>query len=460
MKRVNNRLDFAGEVTGRRLHRKHGERGSVALLYAVIMLVMMAFAGLAIDVGYMQWQKRRIQAAADAAAMGALRELELNHTSNVTLAGQNDAALNGFTNGQNSTTVTINNPPGFGTYAGNGNAVEVVIQKTFPTFFMMALGQNSVNVAGRAVAMTAAAYGSIGGCIFALHPTGSSVLKINGSYDVHTSCSAIDESSDPSALTMSGSQTWHFTTHNAHFGVAGGWSVNGSAKIVDDTTGKTEDPKQMGSPGDPFYNVLQPSPSNVAVTTIQDTNGNYTDSTPANHTLNPGVYCGGIRVGNTHGVTLKLNAGTYILAGGGLTLGGQAIVDGTAGVTFFNTSGGWGCGGGGGGYAPVHFDGGAKINLKAPTSGNQAGIMIFEDRSITDSSYNQILGNSSSTFDGALYFKNSPLKFAGTNSVNGYLVAVADTISIEGNTTMGNNYSSLPDPNPFAPGSTGGGLVQ
>jgi uncharacterized membrane protein len=136
---MNNRLNFGGEAAGRRIRRKRGERGSVAILYAVIMLVMMAFAGLAIDVGYMQWQKRRVQAAADAAAMGALRELELNHTTNITIAGQNDAALNGFTDGQSSTTVSINNPPASGTYAGNNNAVEAVIQKTFPTFFMMAL---------------------------------------------------------------------------------------------------------------------------------------------------------------------------------------------------------------------------------------------------------------------------------------------------------------------------------
>ena len=71
-----------------------------------------------------------------------------------------------------------------------------------------------------------------------------------------------------------------------------------------------------------------------------------------------------------------------------------------------------------------------------------------------------MVGGSSFTFDGAIYFKQSSFKFAGNNSTNGYMVIVADTIDIHGAATMGNNYSKLSDPNPFAPGSTGGGLVQ
>lgn len=88
-----------------------------------MMVGLLAFAGLAVDVGYMQVMRRRAQNAADAAAMGALRELELGNTSNLSLAGRNDAALNGFTNGVNNTTVTINNPPVNGALAGASGAI-------------------------------------------------------------------------------------------------------------------------------------------------------------------------------------------------------------------------------------------------------------------------------------------------------------------------------------------------
>ena len=66
---------------------------------------MLAFTGLAFDVGYLQWSRMGAQAAADAAAMGGLRELELGNSANIATAGLNDAALNGFTNGVGNTTV-------------------------------------------------------------------------------------------------------------------------------------------------------------------------------------------------------------------------------------------------------------------------------------------------------------------------------------------------------------------
>src|SRR5579871_4018155 len=83
------------------IKRNTRERGFIAVAYAAMLVVIVGLAGLAVDVGYMQYQKRRIQGAADAAAMGALRELELGNTD-LTTAGQNDASLNGFTRDRKS----------------------------------------------------------------------------------------------------------------------------------------------------------------------------------------------------------------------------------------------------------------------------------------------------------------------------------------------------------------------
>jgi uncharacterized membrane protein len=121
------------------------------------------FAGMAIDAGYMQWNKRRLQLAADAAAMGALRELEQKRPTNVAAAGINDAALNGFVNGQDHTTVTVQNPPAAGAYAGNPLAVRAVVQRQFPTLFMRIFGQNNVTISASAVAHTSTSVGNIGG---------------------------------------------------------------------------------------------------------------------------------------------------------------------------------------------------------------------------------------------------------------------------------------------------------
>src|SRR5579872_6070265 len=130
------------------------QRGFMTIMYALMIFGIVAFAGLAVDVGYMQVARRQAHAAADASAMGALRELELGNISNVVFAGKNDASLNGFTDGQNRTTVSINNPPLYGTYRGDPTAVEAIITRNVSTIFMNIFGERSVTVRARAVALT------------------------------------------------------------------------------------------------------------------------------------------------------------------------------------------------------------------------------------------------------------------------------------------------------------------
>lgn len=436
----------------------------MTITYALMIICLIGFTGLAIDVGYVQWSKRRMQSAADAAAMGALRELEVGNTSNLTLAARNDAGLNGFVNGQNNTTVSVNNPPVAGSYLGNPAAVEAIVNRTVPTYFMKMFAVNNISLRARAVARTTTSEGTIGGCIFALDTSAKSALSINGtSLNLHTSCSAIVESNDPSAFTM-GSGAIFYLNNGAHVGVVGGWSLSGQSGLWDVKNNVAENPVTNTNPGDPLARVTTPTVANIPDQTIRST-GTVTygkTNMPLNNQLQPGIYCGGVNFNDTNGVWITLQPGVYVLAGGGMTVNSSAMVRGT-GVTFYNTSStGWGCAPNA--YAPLSLSGQGTVNFKAPTSGfdaiNLTGMLFFEDRSIVDSRANKIVGGSDSSFDGALYFKNSPLNFAGTNSTNGYMVLVADTISISGTTTLGNNYASLSNPNPFAPASTGGGLVE
>ena len=46
------------------------------VIYALMIFVVLGFTGLSVDAGYLQWQRRLMQSAADAAAMGALREMD------------------------------------------------------------------------------------------------------------------------------------------------------------------------------------------------------------------------------------------------------------------------------------------------------------------------------------------------------------------------------------------------
>jgi Flp pilus assembly protein TadG len=431
--------------------RRTKQGGFIAVAYAAMILGMVGFVGLAVDVGYMQYERRRLQAAADAAAMGALREMELGNTD-LTTAGQNDSALNGFTNGQGNTTVTINNPPASGTYSGVSTAVQAIVQKRVPTFFMSVFGQSAVTLSAQAVAQTTTTYGSVGGCIFVLDPTASGAFSIVGNVTISSACGAVVNSNSSSAFSMTGSSS--FTLNNgAVVGVVGpgtageGWSFSGGGKLVNGSTGQTEYPTNIQSFGDPLANVAAPTASGL---TVQSTS---TYSVKPNQTVtaNPGIYCGGMDLKGT----VTFNPGTYVLAGGGMTINAQANITGSN-VTFYNTTGSFSASCGSSSAGSMTFNGGATINLAGSTS---TGVLFFEDRNVTGLSHT-INGNSSSTFDGALYFKNANLTFSGTNKTPGFLYIVVDTLSLKGNANLGNDHSDLTSVYTIAPTATGGGIVQ
>ena len=144
-----------------------------------------------------------------------------------------------------------------------------------------------------------------------------------------------------------------------------------------------------------------------------------------------------------------IEAVRYTLLGGGLSVSGGASISGT-GITFYNTFDSTHA------YKPITVSGGSQTNISAPTSGLLAGILFFEDRSVTSTSQNTISGGSGAVFAGALYFPNSPLVYSGGSASAGapYTIIVANTLTITGNSYFNNDYSSLPSGDPVKASAT------
>jgi hypothetical protein len=408
--------------------------------------VLLEFVGLAVDIGYLQWQRLKAQVAADAAANGAVIELRRGSNSQtIVTAGQADAALNGFTNGANSATVTINNPPQNGSLAGNSSAVEAIVTAPVNTFFLAVVGLSQATVSARAVSMIGAGTG--GGCVYALSATASRAFQIDGGNTDYLSCGLSVASSSSTALHMEGSAVLYMK-NNAGVSVVGGLDLTGQTKILNFNTGKSVTPTKLSSLSDPLASVAAPSTNGMTVRSM--TNKYYDmNAKPTNNTIQPGVYCGGLTIGNTGSNTFTLASGVYVMAGGGFIFNSQAKITG-AGVTIYTTSGAnSGVAGCNSAYSPFTIDGGAQVSLSAPTSGSLEGILIFQDRSITTSVASQFVGNSNTTMNGAIYLLHAPLTYSGTNSAGGYQILVTDTLTVSGNSTLNNDYSSLQDGSPI-----------
>lgn len=159
------------------MNRFQGQRGQVLPLVAVMVGLLLAVAGLAVDVGFHQYQQRLEQTAADSAALaGAAEYLASNsNATDATDAALADAASNGFTNG-GKVTVTVNIPPASpDPYSTDTGAVQVILKVSQPTFFEPIIGTNSVDVSTSAVATSNS--GTDNGCLYSLGPGNSNFNK-------------------------------------------------------------------------------------------------------------------------------------------------------------------------------------------------------------------------------------------------------------------------------------------
>jgi Putative Flp pilus-assembly TadE/G-like len=419
------------------------ERGYVLVATTVFATVLLAFLGLASDVGYLQWQKMRAQTAADAAAAGAgLQLLEGGGDANIVSEGQTDAGLNGFANGAASTTVTVNHPPLHGSQTGNKNAVEVIVQRTLPTYFMSVIGSPGATVTARAV--TVLGNSGASGCVDTMNPSGSKAFQVTGSVTVDFYCGIQVASSSASAMFVGGTSIVY---DNKSVGAVGGVTLAGKGEILN-YLGQPVTPQKISAPIDPLSYVTAPSTAGLPVESMAAVTYDQSNI-PLGNTIQPGIYCGGLRVGNTGGATFTMAPGVYYIAGGGFTFNSQAVITGT-GVTIYNTSGPLsGVPGCNSAFTPFSINGQATVTLSAPTNGPLEGMLFFQDRRINSSLANTINGGANTVLNGAIYLLHSPLQFAGNNAGSQYLIIDTDTLTITGNSTVNADYSSLQDGSPI-----------
>ena len=410
--------------------RTHDRRsGFMLITSALSILVLGGFLGLAVDVGYLQYQKRRIQSAADAAAQGAAIQLGAKASNDTaTTEGKYDSGKNGFTDGANGVTVTINIPPHSGNYTTKTSTAEAIVKQSNPTYFMRLFDIGSVTVAARSVATV----GNSPNCIYALDPSiQDAFLASGGTTTVNAGCGIYVNSSNTKGLEGTGGACIDATNVNlvqsendGQFPTCAGWPTpNYSQRVVTD----------------PLAYLTAPTVPGTC---------DYTNYTAVNGaTLSPGTYCGGITVQG--GITVHLNTGLYILNGGGLTVSGASnLISNTGGVTFDNTSSA------GHSYNSVNISGGSSTNLFAPTDPTNplAGILFF-DRTGTSNDKEAISGGSGANFTGAIYFPHSEVDYTGGSAAAGdWTIIVADKVVFSGGSSLGKDFSNYANGSPIKQG--------
>jgi len=388
------------------------ESGQTLIFVALSMTCILGFAGLATDVGTMFHAKRNEQIAADAAAIAGAAELPYG-TTNMTTAAQGASAQNGFTNGTNSVTVTVNMPPQAGVYKGISGYVEAVISQPQPTFFMRLFSRTSMTVAARAVATN----GSSNGCVYTLGTSGTDIL-MNGTVDLTAAfCSVIDDSTNASSALLANGAV---TLDAQSIGVVGGVLSNGSNNITPTpVTGIVPVANPLA------FETPPPNPGGcVSGVVLQNGIANsYGNGTT--FTLPAGCY-NGLTINGSPTVTL--GAGVLYM-NGAMVVNGSPTVNGTDVTIYLANS-----------SASFTDNGTTTLNLSAPTSGADNGILFYQNPSDTNAL--TINGSSSSNLKGIFYAPTANLIVNGSGSTNFYTSFVVGSLTFNGTGTL-LDYASI-----------------
>jgi Flp pilus assembly protein TadG len=397
------------------------ERGQVLPFMAITMTVLMGFAGMAVDLGYYQYQQRQQQSATDAAAIAGAQALLANNTcpdqAAVQTAAQNDAAANGYKDGAGSVSVTAGTPAS-GPFSGDNCAVQVNVSSKTATWFSRIFGFSGA-MATTATAVVKSSTSAPPGCVF-----------VNG----NLSSAGTSISAPGCSILVNGSITTSGGTINAG-NVGYGGSITESG-----TTFSGAQPSKMLPAPNPCalitgcqYFTDNPQSSSTASSSMPGCM-NEPDSksqSGGSLALTPGSY-GGLSL---TGVDLTLAPGLYVFSGDVSDAGGS--IHGT-GVTIYQESGGF-------------SSSGATDELTACTTSctNAAvsGVLYFQP---TDNSSASSFSGTSGTYNGLIYAPSANVSMSGAGS--GYSIYVVGSANLAGSSFVDTPTNPGPNPGPTPAG--------
>lgn len=382
-------------------------RGAIAVMLATATPLIIGSVGLGVDTVQWTMAKRLMQRQADSAALAGAYGLAQGQS--VATAVIDDLSRNA----RIPLTIepVVEQGPSRGPFAGDPSAVRVALStvRALPFTSLFLPEGVTINVEATAAVAQQGDY-----CALALEDQSVVGMIMSGNTTVDFRCGMATNSRAANAVDASGSATVYATPIQAVGGLAPSTAYKMPTTLIPYAI-----PQR-----DPLSGL--PNPSGFGTPQNGTVNSNQT------RTLNPGTYNGM----NIRG-TANLNPGVYIIDGGEFRVNAQATVRGEN-VTIILTS--QTAATNPGSIATVTINGGATMDLTAPTAGTYKGILFYQDRRAASAGQtNKINGNASSRYQGAIYFPGTTVEFTGTQGMTIDCVQlVARRLTFIGNSTVRN----------------------
>lgn len=388
--------------------------GTVLVLFAVCLTVIMGMTALVIDGGLLHAEHIRVQAVADAAALAGASQLYSEYPvyngidANGTAAGSARAIAtdNGYTHNGADVTVVVNIPPASGRYAGVAGYVEVLITSRQNRYFSSIWSSTPLYVGGRTVAR--GAWIPFNASILLLDEADKGAVSVQGNGAFTSSgAPAYINSNSSSALSVSGGGTFQV----AAVDITGNYSGNGITGTI--TTGVHPMPDPLaylpapGESGGPAIPALQ-----TPVVTALGGGAKQYDLYPGSYSNLP-AFGNGDRV-VFHQASSNAQGGIFYLSTGGLSSQSAQVVMAageTGGIVIYNA------GTGSGNTISITGNANSDVTLNHRTDGPYTGLVLFQARTATGDV--SIAGNGSFSMTGTIYAPAARIKVTGNGSASG-----------------------------------------
>lgn len=364
-------------VEDKAMKNSKSESGQALVVIALVAVVLFSFVSLAIDSGMIFSDRRHAQNAADTAVLAAA--LAKVRGQSFDAAGLSRALSNGYDNNGSTNTVEVFNPPTDGHYAGNSEYVQVKITSHVHTFFAQVIGVSEYVNHAEAVARTTPSTSSSmygGSAVVGLDPDGCKAVQFGGNANMTLTGSGIYVNSDcgQNAFNNDSGSSGILTTPCLQ--TVGGYEFNlGKVQIT-----------QAGCLQNNVPPMSPPQYPNISCGTQA--------ATKNGATLSPGNWSGAFP---PNGVT-HLQSGVYCVSNGNFQVNGGDTLTGH-GVVIYMIDG------------FIKWNGGANIQLDAPTDGPYKGLLLYLPPS--NSNVVVVNGNGDSHIIGSIWAPSSTITVEG-----------------------------------------------
>jgi Flp pilus assembly protein TadG len=393
----------------KRLDKKvfRDEAGTVAIIFALVLMALVGAAGGAIDYGRAISAKSKLSTAADAAALAgavapqserigvATNSFKVNHGGTVTPS------------------VTV-----------NGSVVRVVASQAVPSTLLAVIGIRELPVSVESEAVIGAA-SAAPQCILLLEPNDIG-LYANSGAKLDANCD-IQINSDHSTEALFVNSASHITATAVR--------VHGTSKLNSGSTVAPAPVDGSAPQADPLASLAEPSSGPCTYT-------DFTVNSGQTRTMTPGVYCKKTLINS--GSIAIMTPGVYVFRDGEFEINSLSTVTGSGVMMFFENK-----------SARLKVNSFSVFEVSAPTSGTYAGLLMFQGRhpDNADAWPFVVNSNGSTKLEGTIYLPRGTLELNSLSTANqsaAYTAIVARDMVLNsfGTMTVRSNFGG---PTPLPP---------